>query len=185
MNEKAVIPVEQIESIILFMRGQKVILDHDLAQLYGITTKVLKQAVRRNIKRFPSDFMFTLVRQEVTSLRSQIVTSKPGRGGSRYLPMAFTEQGVAMLSSVLNSERAIRVNVEIMRAFVRLRQMLTAHKDLERKLAALEKKYDKQFKVVFDAIRALMAPPEKARKKIGFQVKERRAAYGKRIKRKK
>jgi len=109
MNEKAVIPVEQIESIILLIRGQKVILDHHLAQLYGIPTKVLKQAVRRNIKRFPSDFMFSLVWQEVTSLRSQIVTSKPGRGGSRYLSMAFTEQGVAMLSSVLNSERAIQL----------------------------------------------------------------------------
>ncbi|KAF0122069.1 MAG: hypothetical protein FD151_950 [bacterium] len=110
-------------------------------------------------------------------MRSQIVTSKPGRGGRRYLPMAFTEQGVAMLSSVLNSDRAIQVNVQIMRTFVRLRQMLSAHKDLERKLVALEKKYDEQFKVVFDAIHVLMAPPEKPRRKIGFEVKERKASY--------
>ncbi|HCX89018.1 MAG: DNA-binding protein [Deltaproteobacteria bacterium CG12_big_fil_rev_8_21_14_0_65_43_10] len=182
MNQKAVIPVEQIESIILLIRGQKVILDHDLAKLYGIPTKALKQAVRRNIKRFPSDFMFTLVQQEVAFLRSQIVTSKPGRGGIRYLPMAFTEQGVAMLSSVLNSDRAIQVNVEIMRTFVRLRQMLSAHKDLERKLVALEKKYDEQFKIVFDAIYALMAPLEKPKRKIGFEVKEKKASYTRKTK---
>jgi len=182
MNEKAIgISVERIERSILLVRGHKVMLDYDLADLYGVPTKTLKQAVRRNIDRFPSDFMFELTHKEFTYLRSQIVTSSsPQWGGRRYTPMAFTEQGVAMLSSVLRSERAVQVNIEIMRAFVRLRQMLSAHKDLERKLIALEKKYDKQFKIVFDAIRALMAPPEKPRKKIGFQVKERRAVYGKR-----
>ena len=181
MNEKAIdIPVEMIERSILLVRGHKVMLDYALADLYGVPTKTLKQAVRRNIDRFPADFMFELTHKEFAYLRSQIVTSSsPQWGGRRYTPMAFTEQGVAMLSSVLRSKRAVQVNVEIMRAFVRLRQMLSAHKDLERKLHALERKYDKQFKVVFDAIRALMAPPEKPRKKIGFEVKEPKARYGK------
>lgn len=132
--------------------------------------------MRRNIKRFPPDFMFELTRKENQSLRSQNVTLKRGQH-SKYLPFAFTEQGVAMLSSVLNSQRAIDVNIEIMRAFVRLRQMLSAHKDLERKLATLENKYDDQFKIVFEAIAELMTPPEKPRRKIGFQVKEKRATY--------
>jgi hypothetical protein len=168
MNEKAIdIPVERIERSILLVRDHKVMLDYALADLYGVPTKALKQAVRRNIDRFPPDFMFELTHKELSHLRSQIVTSSsPQWGGRRYRPMAFTEQGVAMLSSVLRSKSAIQVNVEIMRAFVRLRKMLSAHKDLERKLVALEKKYDEQFKVVFDAIRALMAPPEKPRKKI-------------------
>ena len=159
-------------------------MDRDLAQLYGVTTGNLNKAVKRNLDRFPNDFMFPLTKEEYESLRFQFGIFKKGQH-SKYLPYAFTEQGVAMLSSVLRSKRAVQVNIEIVRAFVRLRQMLSAHKDLERKLIALEKKYDKQFKVVFDAIRALMAPPEKPRKKIGFQVKERRAAYGKRTKRKK
>ncbi|TET67021.1 MAG: ORF6N domain-containing protein [Candidatus Aminicenantes bacterium] len=183
MNEKAVIPVEQIESIILLIRGQKVILDHGLAELYGVTTGNLNKAVKRNIDRFPNDFMFQLTAEEYKSLRFHFGILEKGRH-SKYLPYAFTEQGVAMLSSVLKSKRAVQVNIEIIRAFVRLRRMLSAHKGLERKLIALEKKYDEQFKVVFDAIRALMAPPEKPRKKIGFQVKERRAVYGKRAKRK-
>jgi hypothetical protein len=179
-KQKSVVPIERVEKAILLIRGQKVLLDRDLAELYGVPTKVLKQAVKRNIDRFPSDFMFVLSRQEVTNLRSQIVTSSsPQWGGARYQPMAFTEQGVAMLSSVLNSDRAIDVNIEIMRAFVRLRQMLIAHKDLARKLAALEKKYDDHFKVVFEAISELMTPPEKPRKKIGFGIKEKRATYGK------
>ena len=134
-------------------------LDTGLAELYGVATRRLNEQVRRNIKRFPGDFMFQLTPEEMESLRSQIATSKKGRGGRRYLPFVFTEQGVAMLSSVLNSERAIQVNVEIMRAFVRLREMMSTHKDLARKLEALEKKYDTQFKVVFDAIRQLMTPP--------------------------
>jgi hypothetical protein len=129
---------------------------------------VLLQAVRRNAVRFPSDFMFQLNNQEVIALRSQIVTSKIGRGGRRYLPYVFTEQGVAMLSSVLKSERAIQVNIAIMRSFVKIREMLSAHKDLARKLQEMEKKYDSQFRVVFDAIRELMRSPEKTKRKIGF-----------------
>jgi len=180
-NPKAFVPVQRIEKSILLIRGQKVMLDTDLANLYGVETRTLTQAVKRNAERFPSDFMFQLTRDEFDSLRSQIVISK-GKGGRRYRPYAFTEQGVAMLSTVLRSKRAVQVNVEIMRAFVRLRQMLAAHKDLAHKLAALEKKYDEQFKVVFDAIRNLMTPIEKPRKKIGFEIKEGRAAYRKRTK---
>jgi hypothetical protein len=178
----SLIPAERIENSILLIRKEKVILDEDLAFLYGVSTKVLIQAVKRNIDRFPSDFMFQLGKEEFASLRSQIVTSKRKntRGGRRYPPYAFTEEGVAMLSSVLNSPRAVKVNIEIMRAFVRLRKILTSHVELARKLEALEKKYDSQFKVVFEAIRQLMASPEKQRKKIGFQLREKRAAYGKR-----
>ncbi len=162
----------RIETSILFLRGEKVILDASLGILYGVTTKVLVQAVKRNAKRFPIDFMFQLSKKEADSLRSQIVTLKPGRGKYRkYLPYAFTEQGVAMLSSVLRSERAIQVNVEIMRAFVRLRHILNTHKGLARKLDELEKKYDAQFKVVFDALRALMEPPVPKKNPIGFHVK--------------
>ena len=179
MNEKSIgISVESIEKSILLVRGHKVMFDYDLADLYDVPTKTLKQAVRRNIDRFPADFMFELTHKEFAYLRSQIVTSSsPQWGGRRYTPMAFTEQ--AMLSSVLRSKRAVQVNIEIMRAFVRLRQMFSAHKDLERKLIALEKKYDEQFKVVFEAMRALMSPPEKAKRKIGFEVKEPKAWYGK------
>jgi predicted restriction endonuclease len=154
-------------------------LDADLAGLYGVTTKRLNEQVRRNRSRFPDDFMFQLTAEEVLSLRSQIATSKQGRGGRRYAPLVFTEQGIAMLSTVLNSERAIQVNIEIMRAFVRLQEMIATHRDLARKLETLEKKYDAQFKVVFDAIRELMTPPESKKRKIGFLVKERAARYGK------
>ena len=172
-----IINPESIEQLIFMIRGQKVMLDRDLAELYGVETKQLKRAVRRKITRFPKDFMFELSKEEFENLRSHFGTSS--WGGTRYPPMAFTEQGVAMLSSVLNSERAAQVNIEIVRAFVRLRQMLSAHKDLERRLDALEERYDEQFKVVFDAIRALMEPPEKPKKKIGFEVKEKKSAYGK------
>jgi ORF6N domain len=172
------LPTERIERSILLIRGHKVMLDTDLAELYSVETRVLLQAVSRNQKRFPKDFMFQLSKEEYELLRSQIVISKMGRGGRRYLPYAFTEQGVAMLSSVLRSERAVQVNIEIMRAFVRLREMIATHKDLARKLEALEKKYDAQFKVVFDAIRELMTPPETNKRKIGFLVKERGARYG-------
>jgi len=182
MTEKAVIPVEQIESIILVIRGEKVILDADLAGLYGVETKILNKAVKRHLDRFPKDFMFQLTTEETENLRFQIGTSRAGHGGRRYLPYAFTEQGVAMLSGLLNSPRAVKVNVEIMRAFVRLRRLLASHTELARELSQMEKKYDKQFKAVFDAIRALMEPAEKPRKKIGFDIKERRAAYGKRAK---
>lgn len=167
---KSVIPIESVGQRILLIRGQKVILDADLAELYGVKNKVFSQAVRRNMKRFPPDFMFQLSKEEDSSLRSQIVTLKLGRGKHRkYLPKVFTEQGVAMLSSVLKSERAIKVNIEIMRAFVRLREMLATHQDMARKLRAMEKKYDDQFKGVFDAIRELMKPVEKKGKRIGFK----------------
>ena len=165
----SVVPAEQIERKIYRIRGHKVMLDSDLAELYGVKTKVLLQAVKRNIQRFPLDFMFQLNNQEVMSLRSQIVTSKSGRGGRRYQPYVFTEQGIAMLSSVLNSERAIEVNIHIMRAFVKLREMIASHKDLAKRLDELEKEYDAQFKVVFDAIRQLMTPPVPKKRKIGFQ----------------
>ncbi len=167
---RAVIPIERITRAIVLVHGQKVMLDADLAALYGVETKALNRAVKRNIGRFPGDFMFQITAEEAERLRYQIGTLKTGRGQHRkYLPYAFTEQGVAMLSSVLHSERAVRVNIEIMRAFVQLRQMLSSHADLARKLAALEKKYDAQFKAVFDAIRELMTPPDpKPRRRIGF-----------------
>mgnify|MGYP001415269834 CR=1 FL=1 len=164
------VPVEVIEKHILVLRNQKVILDKDLSQLYGVPTKVLIQAVKRSLKRFPPDFMFQLNGDEFEILRSQIVTSS--WGGRRYFPYAFTEQGIAMLSSVLNSERAIAVNIEIMRAFVRLREMVASHKELAKKLQELEKKYDAQFKVVFDAIHALLEPPKKPKRRIGFETGE-------------
>ncbi len=176
-NMTTIVPREAIVQKIVFLRGEKVLLDRDLAELYGVQTKALKQAVRRNIKRFPRDFMFELTEEEFKNWRSHFVTSKSDKIGLRHRPMAFTEQGVAMLSSVLNSERAIDGNIEIMRAFVRLRQMIVSNASLARKLDDLEKKYDAQFKVVFDAIRQLVAPPDKPRKKIGFSVKEPRARY--------
>lgn len=166
---KSLIPTEAIEQKIYLIRDHKVMIDSDLAELYGVETFNLNKAVKRNIERFPEDFMFQLTREEADSLRFQIGMSKPaGRGGRRYLPYAFTEQGVAMLSSVLNSKRSIEVNVQIMRAFVRLRAMIASNKELARKLEALEKKYDAQFKVVFDAIRELMSPAGIKRKRIGF-----------------
>ena len=163
--------VDRIEHRIYFVRGHKVMLDSDLAELYEVQTKVLNQAVRRHDARFPEDFMFQLTAEETEALRSQIVTSKKGRGGRRYAAFVFTEQGVAMLSSVLNSERAVQVNIAIMRAFVRLRSILAEHKDLARKLEALEKKYDSQFRVVFNAIRELMTPTAPPRRRIGFHDK--------------
>jgi ORF6N domain len=158
----------KVENAIFAIRGHKVLLDADLAPMYGVTVRALNQAVKRNQLRFPEDFMFELTVEETKNLRSQIVISSSW-GGRRYVPRAFTEQGVAMLSSVLRTERAALVNVEIMRAFVRLRQMLQQNADLARKLNALEKKYDAQFRVVFDAIRELMAPPVKAQRRIGFR----------------
>ncbi|MBM4146825.1 MAG: ORF6N domain-containing protein [Nitrospira sp.] len=170
-----IVPIEEIEKKIYLIRSHKGMLDADLADLYGVATKVLLQAVKRNLKRFPSDFMFQLNYQEVAALRSQFVTSKTGRGGRRYQPYVFTEQGVAMLSSVLNSERAIEVNIAIMRAFVKLREMLSSNKELALKLAQLERKiekHDDEIKLIFDAIRQLMTPPEPKRKKIGFRREE-------------
>ena len=169
----------RIENSIFFVRGHKVMLDSDLAELYAVRTKVFNQAVKRNKARFPADFMFQLTNEEFDALRSQIVTLNKGRGRHRkYAPFVFTEQGVAMLSGVLRSKRAVHVNIEIMRAFVRLREMLAAHKGLAKKLEELEKKYDTQFKVVFDAIRQLMTPPDGKKRKIGFLVEEKAAAYG-------
>ena len=172
VSKQSLIPVDRIEKAILLVRRQKVMLDADLAGLYGVETRVLVQAVKRNLERFPEDFMFQLSREEFAVLRSQSVTSSDW-GGRRYPPYAFTEQGVAMLSSVLRSQRAIQVNIEIMRAFIRLRQMLASHAELARKLDALEKKYDAQFKDVFEAIRQLMAPPEPKRRAIGFRKEDK------------
>jgi len=138
-------PPERIERRILLIRGQKVMLDGDLAELYEVETKDLNLAVRRNAERFPEDFMFQLSAQEFRALRLQFATSKPGRGGRRYPPYAFTEQGVAMLSSVLRSQRAVQVNIAIMRAFVKLRGILASNRELARRLDAMEKKYDRQF----------------------------------------
>lgn len=163
------ISIEKIDKSIYVIRGETVMLDRDLAVLYGVETKVLNRAVKRNIQRFPLDFMFQLSAQEVDNLRCQIGTSSLSHGGRRYLPYVFTEQGVAMLSSVLNSERAITVNIEIMRAFVKFRQLLVSNTELARRLDELEGKYDKQFKIVFVAIRHLMAKPVKDSKEIGFR----------------
>jgi len=160
----------KIEQRIFLVRGQKVMLDADLAELYRVPTKSLNLAVKRNADRFPEDFMFQLTDDDVAGLRFHFETSKRGRGGRRYAPYAFTEQGVAMLSSVLRSPRAVQVNIAIMRTFVRLREMLLSNAELARKLAALENKYDAQFKVVFDAIRELMLPPDPPRRKIGFHL---------------
>ena len=157
---------ERIESKIYFVRGQKVMIDRDLAELYGVTTGNLNKAVDRNLDRFPDDFMFQLTKAEFKNLIFQFGTSS--WGGTRKLSRAFTEQGVAMLSSVLHSKRAVQVNIQIMRTFTKLRALLSTHKDLQRKIEEMEKKYDQQFRVVFDTIRALITPPETKRKKIGF-----------------
>jgi hypothetical protein len=166
------LPLERVERTIRVIRGRRVLLDSDLAALYGVPVRRLNEQTARNRNRFPEDFMFQLSREEATALRSQNATLEPlGRGRHRkYRPYAFTEQGVAMLSSVLRSPRAVQVNIEIMRAFVRLRAMLETHADLAAKLDALEAKYDAQFRAIFQAIRELMAPPEKIRRRIGYEV---------------
>ena len=170
-RKAALVAHKQIVKSIVVIREKKVMLDRDLAALYGVATKVLVQSVKRNIGRFPLDFMFQLTAHEFRSLRSQFVTSKP-RGGRRTAPFAFTEEGVAMLSSVLHSARAIAVNIEIMRAFVRLRELVNEHRDLAQKIDALEKRYDANFEVVFDAIRELLtpppAPPKPRKRRIGY-----------------
>lgn len=182
MEKIDILPPELIESKILLIRGKKVMLDQSLAELYRVETRVLNQAVKRNLFRFPEDFMFQLAKEEAAALlRSQFVILEK-RHHFKYLPYAFTENGVAMLSSVLNSERAIMVNIQIMRTFTRLREILSSHEELKQRLARMERKYDSQFKVVFDAIRELMAPPKPPagqRKKIGFQLKEPKVAYDK------
>jgi ORF6N domain-containing protein len=180
-NTSITLPDESIEGTILLVRGKRVILDHDLARLYGVTTKVLNQAVKRNLDRFPEDFMFQLMKAETEEwqvlrpLRSQIVTLKKGRGTHRkYQPYAFTEHGILMLSSVLKSPRAVQVNIQIMRTFVRLREMLASNEKLIERLDALEDRYDAKFKIVFRAIRQLMNPSAGVRKPIGFRAKENR-----------
>jgi hypothetical protein len=168
MADQKTIIRKQIENFIYIIRGHKVMLDEDLAILYQVQTKAFVQAVKRNINRFPEDFMFQLTTEEHELLRSQFVTST-GRTGRRYPPYVFTEQGVAMLSSILNSERAVQVNIEIMRTFVKLRQLIASHEDLAEKLQELESRYDHQFKIVFEAIREIMSPtiPPKIQR-IGF-----------------
>ncbi|MBI1921150.1 MAG: ORF6N domain-containing protein [Geobacter sp.] len=166
------VSVEVIKGKIYLIRGQKVLLDSDLAEMYEVDTKRLNEQVRRNIARFPSDFMLQLSSEEYVNLKSHFATSSSGHGGRRHLPNVFTEQGVAMLSSVLNSERAVQVNIAIMRAFVQMRELASSNREIARKLDELEKKYDKhdrQFMTVFDAIRSLMAPPEPKKRKIGFK----------------
>lgn len=179
MGEQRLIPMERIERAILMLRGQKVILDADLAAMYEVETRALVRAVKRNEERFPGDFMFQLSQDEFDNLRYHFGTSSSW-GGRRYLPYAFTEQGVAMLSSVLKSPRAVKVNIEIMRTFVQLRELIATNKILARRLDDLERKYDSQFKVVFDAIRQLMAPPRRRRKEIGFHVREAGPVYRRR-----
>ena len=181
-DEQSFVPAERIEQLILFIRGEKVMLDASLAELYGVETGALNRAVKRNGSRFPEDFMFQLTPEEAESLRchfgiskhdhalrSQIVISKEGRGGRRYLPYVFTEHGAIMAANVLNSQRAIAASVHVVRAFVRLRALIASNKNLACKLEELEKKYDSQFKVVFDAIRQLMAPLHPKSRKIGFR----------------
>ena len=168
---KSLIPMDRIERAILLIRGEKVMLDSDLAEIYGVETKALNRAVKRNQSRFPSDFMFQLTSKEAKSLRCQFGTSNAGRGGRRYLPYAFTEHGALMLANVLNSDQAAQTSVQVVRAFVRLRQLLSSNAELARKLESLEKKYDTQFRAVFDAIRKLMTPEPPKRREIGFHVK--------------
>ena len=162
-------PQEQIEKSILIIRGHRVILDADLAKIYGVSTKRLNEQVRRNLDRFPDDFMFQLSETKEESLRSQIATSKIGRGGRRYLPYVFTEHGALMLANILNSPTAVASSIQVVRAFINLRQMLSSQAELARKLDLLERKYDHQFKVVFDAIRNLTLIHEQPRKRIGIK----------------
>ena len=173
---------EIIEKKIFLIRGKKVMLDADLAELYGVETFNLNKAVKRNIERFPTDFMFQVTKDELESLKFQFGISKTsGRGGRRYLPYVFTEQGVAMLSGILNSQRAIHVNIAIMRAFVKLRELLVSHKVLSSKLDDLERKierHDAEISSIFQAIRQLMTPPTTPKQKIGFHLKEKQSAYG-------
>jgi hypothetical protein len=188
---KSGVPAEKtpVEEMILTVRGERVILDHDLARLYGVTTKALNQAVRRNPERFPQDFVFQLSFQEVTGLRSQpatsnsegnrsqIVTGSQRHRDPRYRPYAFTEHGALMAANILRSPRAVEMSLYVVRAFVRVRRSVAQHADLARKLEALEKRYDAQFRAVFEAIRELMTPPERSRRFIGFKVEEPRPRY--------
>jgi len=174
MSAGTLIPAERVDQLIIVVRRQRVIFDSDLARLYGVTTARLNEQVKRNLDRFPLDFMFQLTKEEWESLISQIATSKSGRGGRRKLPSAFTEYGAVMAANVLNSPVAVRASIAVVRAFVRLRQLLASHEELARKLDTLEKKFEKhdaQFRVVFDAIRQLMVPPPTTRRRIGFKTR--------------
>jgi len=171
---KSLVAMEVVEKKILLIRGQKVILDVDLAELYDVTTKVFNQAVKRNVDRFPKDFMFQLTADEALTIRSQFVTAS--RRNIRYLPYAFTEHGIIMAASILNSQRAIDASVYVVRAFIKLREMIASHKDLTKKLNELEKKYDGQFQIVFEAIRQLIEVEEKPKRRIGFIARELQTA---------
>jgi ORF6N domain len=180
-QNEAVVPLAEIEQRILTVRAQNVMLDSDLADLYGVTTKRLNEQVRRNRTRFPPDFMFQLTKEEAAGLRSQNATSKGGRGGRRYLPSVFTEHGAIMLASVLNTTRAVDVSVYVVRAFVRMRHMIAANKQMTEKLAELERRvtgHDEAIRSLVQTIRALMTPPEQRRRSIGFRVEEARPEYG-------
>ena len=168
--DKELVPIEIIENKIYLIRGQKVMIDRDLAALYGVKTQVLNQAVKRNLSRFPSDFMFSLTRQEIMRISQIVISSKKADLTMKFSKNVnvFTEHGVAMLSSVLNSERAVQVNIQIMRTFTKLRRLLAGHRELRRKIEEMEKKYDGQFKVVFDAINELMEIPDRTVKNVGF-----------------
>jgi len=183
MKQNFVIPSKLIDHQIFLIRGQKVILDFHLAELFGVETKILNKAVSRNLNRFPKDFMFQLTSEEWDSLRFQIGTSKSGRGGRRYLPFAFTEHGAIMLASVLNSKRAVEASVYVVRAFVRLREILSTHKELAQKLKELESKFeghDEQIREIIEAINQLLIPAEKPKRQIGFQVREPKQKYSSR-----
>ncbi|MGB2634390.1 MAG: ORF6N domain-containing protein [Candidatus Acidiferrum sp.] len=170
-NNKQLLVPGRIESKIRFLRGQKVMISPDLAALYNVPVRVLIQAVKRNKARFPPDFMFQLGKRDIKALRSQFVISKhAGRGGTRYFPYAFTEQGIAMLSSVLRSERAVQVNIAIVRAFVHLRALLATHEELRRKIEQLERKYDSRFQAVFAIIKQMLATPIPPKRTIGFHL---------------
>jgi hypothetical protein len=175
---KEIIPIERIAQSIRWIRGHKMLLDSDLAVLYGVTTGNLNKAVKRNSERFPSDFMFRLKADEVRNLRFQFGISR--WGGRRAIPYAFTEQGIAMLSSVSNSDRAVKVNIAIMRAFVKLRQILETNRELSKKFSELEQrvgKHDEDIDAILEAIRQLMAPPDRPRREIGFHVREKAPRY--------
>ncbi len=171
-KQLGMIPLERIEQSILHIRGEKVMLDSELAKIYGVETKALNRAVKRNKDRFPADFMFQLTPKEAESLRCQFGTSNTGRGGRRYSPYVFTEHGALMVANILNSQRAVQTSVQVVRAFIRMRQVLASTAELAEKLRTLEMKYDSQFKVVFDAIRQLMSAPEPKRREMGFHVKD-------------
>ena len=174
MNNESLIPIERIEQKIYLVRGEKIMLDSDLAEIYGVTTKRFNEQVKRNIKRFPEDFMFQLTAEEFENLRSQIATSSSiTYGGRRYLPYVFTEHGALMAANILKSEIAVEASVQVVRAFVKLRQILASNAELSKKVEALEQKYDANFKVVFDAIKKLMLPPDKPRQAIGFVEKKK------------